>query len=230
MKIILFSLIITTAIFQKSYSQQYNWHELSGKTNHVVSLSYGLDYGMTTCLGYGYSSSVAGLPLVLAVDYSFPSGNKLFDDFKVHTGFHICSPTFDNFRAIGKLCADFRRLESDYTRQFNFGSDASLVAGYFPSSFFVAAEFGFDKAIVSYIKHKEMYLEIYPEAKSGWYIPMGGNYYYGLQTGYSFGRLSFILRVGQTKAETNFDENFLPYYLTLGVNFRIGEERWNAGE
>ena len=224
MKNLAFLLIILISIFQKTYSQQYNWNALNDQKGHVVSLNYGLDYGMTTCFGYGYSTSIKKLPIILAVDYSFPSGKIIFDDFKVRTGFQISSPNSSNFRAIAKIYAVFRRLESDFTSQFNFGSDLGLVAGYFKPRFFVSGEFGFDKAIVSHIKQKELYLEIYPEAKSGWYIPMGGNYYYGLQVGYSPGKLDFILRIGQTRPESSLDNNFLPFYLTLGVNFRISKK------
>jgi len=221
MRKIKISLIIIMFIFQKSYSQQYNWNALTNQKAHVVSLTYGLDYGMTTCLGYGYSTSIAELPLILAVDYSFPSGKIIFDDFKVRTGFHLSSPNTNNFRAIAKIYGVFRRLESDYTNQFNFGSDAGIVTGFFKPRFFIAGEFGFDKAIVSHIKHKELYLEIYPDAKSGWYIPMGGNYYYGLQAGYSARKIDLIMRIGQTKTETSFDNNFMPFYLNLCINFRI---------
>jgi hypothetical protein len=223
MKRIAFLLIIVMAVNHKSYSQQYNWNAFAGQKGHIFSLNYGLVYGMTACLGYGHSMSIAKLPLILAVDYSFPSGNKIFDDFKIRTGFQLSSPNTSNFRAIANVYAVYRRLESDFTRQFNIGSDLGLLAGYFKPGFFVAGEFGFDKAITSNIKQKGMYLDIYPEAKNGWYIPMGGNYYYGLQVGYSPGKMDFILRIGQTRPENNMDQNFLPYYLNLGVNFRISK-------
>jgi hypothetical protein len=108
-------------------------------------------------------------------------------------------------------------------RVVSFGSDFAVVAGYYRPSWYAAGELGFDKSVTSYLKHSDiMRTYVFPGIKDGWYIPSGGNYYYGIQAGKTLGEsLDLSLRLGATSAEDNDEDAVLPYYLQLGLGVRF---------
>ena len=94
-----------------------------------------------------------------------------------------------------------------------------IVAGYYKPKWFVAGEAGFDKAIVTQFKHKDLYKQNFPSVKDGWYEPAtGGNFYYGLQTGLSFRRNDIYLKAGKILAEDFSTKPMVPFYLQFGYN------------
>jgi hypothetical protein len=103
----------------------------------------------------------------------------------------------------------------------NFGSEFSLTAGYYRSKWHAAVEFGFDKAIVTHIKHSRLYTEYNPGVKDGWYIPTAGNFFYGLQGGFSFGTNDLYAKFGKTLAQDFKTEPTVPFYLQLGWNLKL---------
>lgn len=117
--------------------------------------------------------------------------------------------------------AVFRRYESSYSRLLNFGAVISTTAGYYRPHWFVAAEAGFDKAIATHFKHSSLYRSNFTEVKDGWYEPpTGGNFYYGLQTGYSIKKADVYLRAGKLIEQDFQTSPFLPFYAELGFNLK----------
>jgi hypothetical protein len=116
----------------------------------------------------------------------------------------------------------FRRFENSYARLINFGAAISTKVGYYKQHWFVAADAGFDKAIVTHFKHSNLYKENFPGVKDGWYEPStGGNFYYGLQTGYSTKRADIYLRAGKLIEQDFQTDPMLPFYAELGLSFKI---------
>ena len=104
----------------------------------------------------------------------------------------------------------------------NFGSDFSGIVGYYRTHWFVAGEVGFDKAIVTNFKHSELYKDQYPDVVDGWYEPAtGGNFYYGLQAGFSFRKQDIYLRAGKILTQDYKTKPLIPYYGQLGCNIRF---------
>jgi hypothetical protein len=95
--------------------------------------------------------------------------------------------------------------------------------GYYKPKWFVAGEVGFDKAIVTYFKHSETFKEtIFTDVKDGWYEPStGGNFLYGIQTGYSFNKSDITLNIGMVTTQDFKTTPLIPYYLMLGYIHRI---------
>jgi hypothetical protein len=81
-----------------------------------------------------------------------------------------------------------------------------------------AAEFGFDKAITTQVKHSALTKERFPEAKDGWYVPTGGNFFYGIQGGYSFESYDINLKIGKTVTQDLKTTAMIPFYFQLGLN------------
>ena len=106
-------------------------------------------------------------------------------------------------------------------QSFNFGGEFSGVAGFYRKKWFVAGEFGFDKAIATHVKHSENALENYPGLQSGWYVPTGGNWFFGLQSGFSFGSGGISLKAGKLVSQGFKNAPFVPFFAQLAYQQRF---------
>jgi hypothetical protein len=172
-------------------------------------------------VGYAYQLKFK-MPIVLHTEYSFPSGKNLLDDFKTKIGGQVRFYQTENIHFSAKLNGIFRRYQSDFVRLLNFGSDISATVGYYKSKWFVAAEAGFDKAIVTHFKHSNNYKDIYPLVADGWYEPStGGNFYYGLQAGWSFNKNDIYLKAGKIITQNFETKPLIPFSVQVGYNLKI---------
>lgn len=213
-------IVILTLIVNNTFSQNINWQNFTKKHKHIVSVNIGLDYGTTVGVGYGYKLN-SKLPIVLNAEYTMPFGEKVFDDFKTKIGVQIEVFEISNFSTTVKAHGVFRRFENDNARFLNFGSDFSVISGYYKPKWYIAGEFGFDKAIVTHIKHGDVMREYFPEIKSGWYIPTGGNFNYGIQSGFSFGRNDLNIKIGKLIAQDFKTTPTFPFCFQFSINRKI---------
>lgn len=202
-------------------AQTLNWNSLDS-TKHIINLGVGWDYSLSYSLGYGYQINTK-TPLILNANFSIPSGENLLDDFKIKAGGQIVLLNKTNFKGSITLNGIYRRYENPLVRLQNFGSEMKGTFGYYKPKWFVAGEIGFDKAIVTHFKHSKSFKEnIFQEVKDGWYEPTtGGNFLYGLQTGYSFKKSDITLNIGMVKTQDFQSYPLIPYYLMFGYNYRI---------
>lgn len=215
---------VLTALIASLNAQTINWVSLEDQYRHIVNASFGAEYGMIYGLGYGYHIHTKLFEIVPVAEYSFPSGNKIFDDFKAKAGVQIRWVEFHNFQFSTRIQGIFRRGENDFVRLLNFGSDLAGVIGYYRPRWFVSGEAGFDKAIVTNFKHSQKYRDQYPDVIDGWYEPStGGNFYFGAQAGYSFKAHDIYLKAGTILTQDFKTKPLLPFYLQLGYNFKFGE-------
>ncbi len=214
-------IILAIAVAQISFSQNINWRSLREDQQNMVQLGMGYDYGATMQLSYGRSLNFFR-PILIGLDYSFPMGNQILDDFKVRLGAQVEIVEIGEFSATVRILSNFRRFENALVRIVSFGSDLGIVAGYYQSTWHAAGEFGFDKSIVAQLKHSDIMKSNFPGIRDGWYIPMGGHYYYGIQGGKTIGEsLDLTLRVGMTLAQFDDENAVLPYYAQLGLDMRF---------
>jgi hypothetical protein len=194
---------------------------LAEEQRNVVQLTTGYDYGVTAQWGYSRSMTLFR-PAVVGLDFSIPMGGNLVDDFKIRAGGQVELVELDGFSASLKIQSVFRRYQNALVRIVSFGSDCAAIAGYYTSSWYAAGEFGFDKSIVSNLKHSDVMKANFPAIRDGWYIPTGGNFYFGIQGGKTMGDLFEVsLRLGATKAQERDDNAVLPYYAQLGIGVRF---------
>jgi len=202
----------------KTFSQDINWNNLQKDQKHLLNVNAGIDYGLTFGARYGYQLR-SKIPVILMLDLSVPSGENVADDFKTKIGGYIRLYQVNHFQLSAKIMGVFRRYENSYATLLNFGSDMGIAAGYYRRKWFVAGETGFDKAIVTHFKHTDEYKHNFPLVKDGWYEPAtGGNFYYGLQTGFSFRRNDVYLKAGKILTEDFRSKPMVPFYLQLGYN------------
>lgn len=210
--------LLTSNILQ---SQTINWANLKIEEKHILNVNAGWEYSFVYGLGYGYHLKTK-TPIILESSISFASGEVIFDDFKTKIGGQINFYTIKNFRFNASIHGIYRRYENPLVALQNFGADASLVIGYYKPKWFAGGEFGYDKAIATHFKHSEIYKEVYPEVKNGWYEPAtGGNFNFGIQGGYSFLRSDLILRAGKVITQDFKTTPMIPFYVQLGYNYRL---------
>ncbi|MBX2991555.1 MAG: hypothetical protein KF749_10370 [Bacteroidetes bacterium] len=213
--------IVMLSVVHSGSSQTINWRSLGEDQRNVIQLNVGFDYGVTAQAVYGRAFTFIR-PVMVGVDFSLPMGENLVDDFKAKLGVQIEVVEMGGFSATLRIFSIFRRYENELVRIVSFGSDLGLVAGYYSPTWHVAGEFGFDKSIVSHLKHSDVMRSYYPRIRDGWYIPSGGHFYYGIQAGKTLGQnLDLTLRVGATNAQHSDEEAAVPYYLQLGLGMRF---------
>lgn len=216
--------IISVAVLMMTFfsnAQTLNWSSLSKEQKHIINLNVAAEHALNYGIGYGYKLE-SKMPIVLSAEYSFPSGNNLTDDFKTKIGGQTRLLQLNDFHFSARVQGVFRRYQTSYARLLNFGSDMAAVIGYYKPKWFVAGEAGFDKAIVTHFKHSDFYKQNFPDIKDGWYEPAtGGNFYYGIQTGYSKTKFDIYLKAGKL-IEQDFKTNpMLPFYAQVGINLKF---------
>ncbi len=217
-------IIISLFLFCKTgngFSQIVNWKNLTENQKHLIHASAGVEHGLVFGLGYGYHLR-SRMPIIVDADYSFPGGKNLFDDFKTTIGAQVRFYKTGNFIFTAKLHGIFRRYQNDFARLLNFGSDLSAAAGYYKIKWSIAAEAGFDKAIVTHFKHSTAYKMLYPGVKDGWYEPStGGNLYYGMQAVYSTKSADVFIRGGKIVSQDFKTDPLVPFFIQLGFTFKL---------
>ncbi len=204
-------------------AQVINWENIN--QNNIINTGLGIEYGSIYGFAYGHKVEVGKFPVVLNAEISVPFGEKKTDDFKTRIGGTIRVFKFKNINIALKLSGIFRVYNNDYVRILNFGSDFSTTIGYYKAKWFAAAECGFDKAIVSHFKHTDLYKSNFPEVVDGWYEPStGGNFYYGLQCGYSFKKHDITLKAGKIVTQDFKTTPLIPFYFQLGYNYKFGKK------
>ena len=221
MKHLVMAILVVTAAAEAVHSQNINWRSLDENQRNTVQLNLGHDYGVTSQLGYSRSFTIVR-PLVVGVDFSVPMGSTLLDDFKVRIGGQVELVETGGFSVTVKIASNFRRYQTQLVRIVSFGSDLGVLAGYYTSSWYAAGEFGFDKAVATHLRHSDIMKASFPGIRDAWYVPTGGNYYFGIQGGASLGRsFDVSLRLGRTRAQMHDEGAVVPYYAQVGFGLKF---------
>jgi len=214
MTIIVFTLLSTTI-----FAQDINWKSLQPSQKNILSLRAGFDNGSFAGAAYSYRLNTK-MPLLVGAEYSMQVGENVFDDFKAKLGAQMNIVRTSNFFATIKAQGIFRRYENPFVRMVNFGGEFSAVGGIYKKKWFAAADIGFDKAITTHIKHSDLMKEYNPDVQTGWYIPTGGNFLFGVQGGYSFGDHDVVVKVARPVAQDLKTLSNVPYLFQIGWNVK----------
>lgn len=220
------SIIITAFVFfqTKVYAQVINWKNVSKQNMHLLHVNVGAEYGAIAGVGYHHLIPVKRFPLWIGGEFSVPFGNQsAADDFKMRFGAKIRISAFNHFQFSARIQGVARRYHNHSVTLFNFGSDFAGALGYYRKNWFLCVESGFDKAIVTNFKHSEWYKRnIYDNVQDGWYEPTtGGDFYYGLQGGFSMKKADITLKSGKILQQDFKSQPLLPFYGQLGLNFKF---------
>ena len=221
MKTFVTIILLLAGISQSSIAQQINWRTIETETKNIVHFTYGYEYSATAELGYSRLLNTS-TPVLLSTNISIPMGNNLVDDLKYRIGGQFRFLNYRDFSASAKIMGSFRKYNNELVQVASFGTEISLTLGYYKPGWHLAGEFGFDKSIISNLKHKEVMKDNYPAINDGWYIPSGGNFFYGIQAGVSLKRqIDLGIRIGLMNAEKGCENAQLPGYAQIGISKRF---------
>ncbi len=201
-------------------AQQINWKNFKDGKTHVAGVYAGWDYGMEAGICYGQKLKTK-VPIFANIEFSSPFGNQVLDDFKTKLGGQVQVVKLNNFIVTGKAYGVFRRYENEMVRLLNFGSEFSADLGYYRNKWYLAGEAGFDKAISTHIKNSKTMKSNYSNSVDGWYVPTGGNFNYGIISGYTFRSNDIYLKFGKRVTQDFKVAPTVPLYLQLGYNRRF---------
>jgi hypothetical protein len=188
--------------------------------SNVATLTTGAEQGLVLGMGYARVLSFAGRPLVLGGDVALQWAEVDPSDFRVRAGGLLPLITHGRWKLIGGLSSTVRGTNNQIARMISAGTDATLLAGRYSRRWYAAAEAGFDWALATHVEHSDDYrMQVFAEARDGWYGNPGGTFRYGVQGGVSFGRNDVILRAGKL-VDVAGKPPLLPIYATLGYDRR----------
>ena len=219
-QLITYTIVAIMLVTSTLCAQTINWRSLNDNKKHIANANFGFGYGTIIGLGYGEKLPVK-FPLVVNVEFSTPFGEDLFDDLKTKLGGQAELYSFHNFSIAVKAYGIYRQYKNEFVKLAGFGSEFSTTIGYYKPKWYVAGEFGFDKAIATHIKNSDIMKENYPGSEDGWYVPTGGNFFYGITSGYSFKTEDIYLKVGKTVTQDFKTNPTIPFYAEAGFNVRF---------
>jgi len=206
------------AMAARDVAAQWNV-ERFGSTRNQVYTTFGLDPALVSSVGYGRVVPLLGREWQLGAEVGVVAAEFDTRDFRARLQARTSLVRWRSLRLVGSAAFITRGTENSIYRALNFGADFTGAAGVYRQGWFVAGEFGFDKAIITHLTHSDWYREnFYPDAKDGWYLNAGGTYHYGVSGGVAIGRTELTLRAGWQRTE-DFNDLLPPVYASLGVGF-----------
>lgn len=200
-------------------AQAVNFNALDEGTN-LATVATGAEYGLVLGLGYGHVLAVADRPVVLAGELALQWAEVDVSDFRIRAGAYAPLVGRGRWKLIGGLTSIVRGTSNDAARMLDVGADVALLAGHYAPRWFAAAEAGFDWAIATRIAPSDTYrMQVYADARDGWYAIPGGMFRYGIQGGITFGDNDVVLRAGQQR-DIAGELPLFPFYATLGYDRR----------
>jgi len=195
---------------------QWNAARLDGPANRVYT-SFGLDPAFVPTVGYARTVRLWGHPLQLAGDIGIVAAEFDTRDFRARVDAFTSLLHWRSVHLTGSAAFITRGTENTIYQGLNFGADVTGTLGLYRHRWFVAGEFGFDKAIITHITHSDWYRTyFYPDAKDGWYLTGGGTFHYGGVAGLTLGATELVARYGWRRTE-NWDALTPPMYATVGI-------------
>lgn len=208
--------LVVLALAARDVAAQWNVARFAAARNQLYS-TFGLDPAFVASVGYGRVVPMLGREWQLGAEVGVVAANFDTRDFRARLQARTTVVRWRSLRLVGSAAFITRGTENSIYRALNFGSDFIGALGMYRRRWFMAGEFGFDKAIITHITHSDWYRTyFYPEAKDGWYLNAGGTYHYGLAGGVAIGPTELALRAGWQRTE-DYKDLMPPMYVSVGL-------------
>ena len=215
-KIIIVAVLVTAL---PAYAQDINFGALEDDAN-VASISTGAEHGLVLGAGYGRVVSVAERRFVLGGDFALQWAEVDVSDVRLKLGVQAPLVERGRFKLIGAAATLVRGTRNDTARMVSVGPDVAVLGGFYARHWFAAAELGVDWALATHITHDDAYrMQVYADARDGWYGSSATTLRTGVQTGASFGGNDIVLRLGRLQ-DLAGNPALVPFYATLGYDRR----------
>ncbi len=213
---IMLGAVLLSALVARDAAAQWNVARLGTRPNRFYA-TFGLDPAFVGTVGYGRVLRLYGHDFQLTLDGGLATAQLDTRDFRARVGTQTSLLRWRSLHLTGSATFITRGTENSIYRALNFGADLSGTLGVYRRGWFVAGEVGKDKAIITHITNSGWYrVNVYPDAKDGWYLDAGGTIHYGVVAGLALGRMEIAARFGWLRAE-NWEQIMPPMYATLGV-------------
>lgn len=187
----------------------------SDATPNRVHVSTGAEYGFVAGVGYSRVMPMLDRHVVLMGDITMPWAGFDLADYRLRAGALVPIVGSGAFQLAGSVAPSVRGSSSRINTMTDVGLDTSLVGGFYARRWFVALEAGVDLALTTHVTHSDAYrMNVYPDAKDGWYSDPGANIRGGVQAGVSIDRYDVTLRIGEVRDSAG-EAPLLPFYGTL---------------
>lgn len=192
---------------------------------NVIYMGTGYDYALFT-LELGYARAL-GLPrihrmLILKADFTWPLMAPDLRDYRVRLGARINAYEYKQFQLPVHLNLVVRGTENTAATAVGFGTDLSVMPGFYSTTWFLAAEVTWDQQWSTYIEHSDAYREYgYADAKDGWYRISSYKFRYGARIGMLIRKRVELLLRGGFEQDGKWDTETPPIYAVLGANLRL---------
>ena len=195
---------------------QWNVARFDGAANRMYA-SFGADPALVTTIGYSRVVPVLGHHFQLGAEVAIGATGLDVRDSRARLGVQTSIASTGPLHLTGTAAFVTRTTENSIFTGLNFGADVGGTVGVYRSGWFVAGEAGFDKAIVTHLRHTDWYRDnFYPDARDGWYLTGGGTARYGFAAGVAIGPVEVAGRAGWLLTEKR-NELVTPGYATFGV-------------
>jgi len=212
--------LMVGALAVRDAAAQWNVARFGSARNQVYT-TFGLDPAQVASVGYGRVVPLFGREWQLGAEVGVVAAHFDTRDYRARLQARASLVHWRSLHLVGSAAFITRGTENTIYRAINFGADVTGAAGVYRPGWFMAGEFGFDKAIVTHLTHSDWYRRyIYPDAKDGWYLDTGGTYHYGVTGGVAIGPAEVAVRAGWLRTE-DFNDLLPPMYASLGVGFRF---------
>lgn len=210
--------ILLSVLVARDAAAQWNVARYGADRNRVYT-TFGLDPAFVASVGYGRVLRVSGHDLQLVGEVGVATAHLDTRDFRARLGVQTSLVRWRSVQLTGSATFITRGTENSIYRALNFGADFTGALGLYRHGWFVAGEFGKDKAIITHVTNSAWYRTyFYPDAKDGWYLDAGGTFHYGMAGGFALGKAEVVGRFGLLRTE-RFDDMMPPMYASLGLGF-----------
>ncbi len=210
--------LLASALAAPDAAAQWNVARLATEPNRVYA-AFGLDPAFVGSMGYGRVISVMKHAIQFTGDVGVATAHVDTRDFRARLGVQTSLVRWGSLHLTGSATAIARGTENSIYRGFDWGADLTATLGIYRHGWFVAGEFGKDKAVITYVTNSDWYrTHYYPDVKDGWYLDAGGTYHLGGAAGFALGRMEVAGRFGILRTE-HLKEMMPPLYASLGVGF-----------
>ena len=189
--------------------------------SQVAYFNIGLDPAVLVTCGYVRGIEVANRDVMLSAELAIPIAAFDLKDYRLKVGGQTSLYRSKGWDVSARTSFILRGTENWMHSATNIGADITGLFGYYGKRWFAAGEFGLDKALATKITASNRYKQFYyDDFKDGWYGNPGGNFHYGLRTGFLMNPTEITLRFGLQRTE-KFNKGFPPFFGVLGVNYRF---------
>lgn len=160
-----------------------------------LTLTMGIDPAVLGAVTYTRTVAAWQRPLALSLEVALPVAGLDVRDYRVHLGAQMSALQRGRWHLAGHGQLISRGTQNDIFDAQSLGVDFTASVGCYGARRFAAATVGFDKAVATYISHREWYREnIYSGAVDGWYSSTGGTWHTGVAAGVNRGHFELAAR------------------------------------